>query len=113
MNWNYLIEIDVIRRNHLKVTEVGHGYGEDFTFTIDLPTYITRAVLLPDITYHYYNRDVGKPKKKKILSRKYLNRANDAIAEKKLRNELLGKRYYSKRISILMMLDCSFACEMV
>ena len=113
MNWNYLIEIDVIRRNHLKVTEVGHGYGEDFTFTIDLPTYITRAVLLPDITYHYYNRDVGKPKKKKILSRKYLNRAIDAIAEKKRRNELLGKRYYSKRISILMMLDCSFACEMV
>ena len=113
MNWNYLIDIDVVRRNNLRVTEVGHGYGEDFTFTIDLPTYITRAVLLPDITYHYYNRDVGKPKKKKVLSRKYLTRAIDAIAKKKRRSELLGKRYYSKRISILMMLDCSFACEMV
>ncbi len=113
MNWNYLIDMDIIRRNHLKVTEVGHGYGEDFTFTIDLPTYITRAVLLPDITYHYYNRDVGKPKKKKILSRKYLTRAIDAIAEKKRRKELLGKCYNSKRISHLMMLDCSFACEMV
>lgn len=113
MNWNYLIDIDIIHRNHLKVTEVGHGYGEDFTFTIDLPTYITRAVLLPDITYHYYNRDINKPKKKKVLSRKYLNRAIDAIAEKKRRSELLGKRYYSKRISRLMMLDCSFACEMV
>ena len=113
MNWNYLIDIEIIRRNHLKVTEVGHGYGEDFTFTIDLPTYITRAVLLPDITYHYYNRDINKPKKKKVLSRKYLNRAIDAIAEKKRRSELLGKRYYSKRISRLMMLDCSFACEMV
>ena len=113
MNWNYLIDMDIIRRNHLKVTEVGHGYGEDFTFTIDLPTYITRAVLLPDITYHYYNRDVNKPKKKKTLSRLYLTRAIDSIAEKKRRSELLGKRYYSKRISILMMLDCSFACEMV
>lgn len=113
MNWNYLIDMDIIRRNHLKVTEVGHGYGEDFTFTIDLPTYVTRAVLLPDITYHYYNRDINKPKKKKILSRKYLSRAIDAIAEKKRRSELLGKRYYSKRISHLMMLDCSFACEMV
>ena len=106
MNWNYLIDMNVIRRNRLKVTEVGHGYGEDFTFTIDLPTYITRAVLLPDITYHYYNRDIHKPKKKKILSRKYLTRAIDAIAEKKRRDELLGKRYYSKRISHLMMIDC-------
>lgn len=113
MNWNYLIDMDVIRRNHLKVTEVGHGYGEDFTFTIDLPTYITRAILLPDITYHYYNRDMNKPKKKKVLSREYLNRAIDAIAEKKRRRELLGKRYYSKRISRLMMYDCSFACEIV
>lgn len=113
MNWNYLIDMDVIRRNHLKVTEVGHGYGEDFTYTIDLPTYITRAILLPDITYHYYNRDVNKAKKKKVLSREYLNRAIDAIAEKKRRRELLGKRYYSKRISRLMMYDCSFACEIV
>lgn len=113
MNWNFLVDMNIIRRNGLKVTEVGHGYGEDFTFTIDLPTYITRAVLLPDITYHYYNRDVSKSKKKKILSREYLTRAIDAIAEKKRRSELLGKRYYSKRISILMMLDCSFACEMV
>ena len=113
MNWNYLIDMDIIRRNHLKVTEVGHGYGEDFTFTIDLPTYITRAVLLPDITYHYYNRDVNKPKKKKVLSRKYLMLAIKAIDEKKSRDELRGKSYYSERISHLMMNDCSFACEMI
>ncbi len=113
MNWNYLIDLDVICRNHLQVTPVGHGYGEDFTFTIDLPTYITRAVLLPDITYHYYNRNTHKAKPKKILSRKFMNLAIKAIDEKKKRKELLAKRYYSKRISILMMLDCSFACEML
>ncbi|MBR1548851.1 MAG: glycosyltransferase family 2 protein [Prevotella sp.] len=114
MNWNYLLSMDVVRRNHLRVTEVGHGYGEDFTFTIDLPTYIVRAVLLPDITYHYFNRDVGKPKrKKKVLSRRYMELAIKAIDDKKRRDELRGKRYYSKRISHLMMLDCSFACEMV
>lgn len=113
MNWNFLLDIDVIRRNHLKVTEVGHGYGEDFTFTVDLPTYITRAVLLPDITYHYYIRDFDKTKKKKVLSRKYLSRSIGAIDEKKRRSELVGKRYYSKRIARLMMYDCSFACEAV
>ena len=56
MNWNYLIDLDVIRRNHLQVTPVAHGYGEDFTYTIDLPTYVSGAVLLPDITYQYYIR---------------------------------------------------------
>lgn len=113
MNWNYLIDIDIIRRNHLRVTPVIHGYGEDFTFTIDLPTYITRAVLLPDITYHYYIRDIDKHKNKKVLSRENMEKVIQVVAEKKSRKELLGKRYYSKRISRLMMLDCSFACEMV
>jgi glycosyltransferase involved in cell wall biosynthesis len=113
MNWNYLIDIDVIRRNHLRVTPVGHGYGEDFTFTIDLPTYIDRAVLLPDITYHYYIRGAGKHKGKKVLSRDYMEKVINTVSNMKKRNELLGKRYYSKRISHLMMLDCSFACEMV
>jgi glycosyltransferase involved in cell wall biosynthesis len=113
MNWNYLIDINVIRRNNLRVTPVGHGYGEDFTFTIDLPTYIDRAVLLPDITYHYYIRDVDKHKGKKVLSRDNMEKVIRAVSDMKKRNELLGKRYYSKRISHLMMLDCSFACEMV
>ena len=113
INWNYLISLDIIRRNRLQVTPVGHGYGEDFTFTIDLPTYITRAVLLPDITYQYYNRDVNKPKRKKVLRRRDMSLTVAAIEEKKNRKELKGKCYYSKRISILMMLDCSFACEML
>jgi glycosyltransferase involved in cell wall biosynthesis len=113
MNWNYLIDLDVIRRNNLKVTPVGHGYGEDFTFTIDLPTYITRAVLLPDITYHYYIRGVDKHKRKKVLKRKDMSIALNAIDEKKKRKELQDKGYYAKRISILMMFDCSFACEML
>ncbi len=113
MNWNYLIDISIIRDNHLRVTPVGHGYGEDFTFTIDLPTYITRAVLLPDVTYHYWLRDSGRPKPRKVLSRRNMLLAAGAIDEKKSREELRGKRYYSKRISLLMMLQCSFACEMI
>ena len=113
MNWNYLIDLDIIRRNNLKVTPVGHGYGEDFTFTIDLPTYITRAVLLPDITYHYYIRGIDKHKCKKVLKRKDMTIALAALDEKKRRTELQHKGYYSKRISILMMFDHSFASEMV
>jgi glycosyltransferase involved in cell wall biosynthesis len=113
MNWNYLIRMDVIRNNHLRVAEVGHGYGEDFTFTVDLPTYITRAVLLPNVTYHYFIRGIDKHKRKKLLTRANMNLAIQALEEKKRRDELKGKSYYAKRISVLMMYECSFACEML
>lgn len=113
MNWNYLISMDVIRKNQLKVTPVRHGYGEDFTFTIDLPTYVDRAVLLPDITYHYYIRGVDKHLQRKSLRREDMMMAVNALETKKNRQELKGKPYYAKRISRLMMLCCSFACEMI
>lgn len=114
MHWNCLIDIDIIRRNHLKVTPVGHGYGEDFTYTVDLPTYITRAVLLPDITYHYYMRSFSKSNKPpKKISREQLELSIKAIEEKKQRTELKHKPYYAKRCSILMMYDYSFACRII
>lgn len=52
--WNFLVKIDVIKKNNLRFNSI--NYWEDFTFTMDLPTYITRAVLLRDITYFYYCR---------------------------------------------------------
>ncbi len=114
MNWNFLMNLEVVRRNGLRVTAVGHGYGEDFTYTIDLPTYITRAVLLPDVTYQYFNRTFSnRVKPKKQLSHKQLLLAIDAIDRKKRRDELKGKPYYAKRMAHLMMFDCSFACEML
>ena len=113
MNWNYLIATDIVRRNGLKVAEVGHGYGEDFTFTIDLPTYADRVVLLPDITYHYYIRSTDRHRQKKVLSREHMARALKAIDEKKRRDELRERPYYSKRMAALMLIDCSFACEML
>jgi len=112
MNWNYLIDMNIIRCNHLRVPPVAHGYGEDFTFTVDLPTYINRAVLLPDITYHYFIRGIDKHKRRKTLSHQDMAKAVEALQEKKKRKELKSKPYYGKRISMLMMLCCSFACAM-
>lgn len=113
MNWNFLIDIDIIRRNGLKVTPVGHGYGEDFTFTVDLPTYITRAVLLPAVTYQYYIRtSVIQVKRRKLLSREQMMRSVAAIDAKKRRSELKSKPYYARRCATLMMYDFSFACQM-
>ena len=51
--WNILMRIDIIRTNHLRFEPV--NYWEDFIFTMNLPIYITRAVLLSNITYFYYS----------------------------------------------------------
>lgn len=52
--WNFLIELSVLRENHLRFQAL--NYWEDFMFTFGLPTYIERAVLLPNVTYNYYCR---------------------------------------------------------
>ncbi|MBQ8159048.1 MAG: glycosyltransferase family 2 protein [Prevotella sp.] len=114
MNWNYLIELDIIRRNKLRVTPVGHGYGEDFTYTVDLPTYVTRVVLLPDVTYQYFIEEkVFTGKRIKVMSRQQMDCSIQAIDTKKRRSELKGRPYYARRCATLMMYDFSFACQIV
>lgn len=114
MNWNYLLSMDIIRKNHLRVTPVGHGYGEDFTYTVDLPTYVTRVVLLPDITYQYYIEEkVFSGKRHKVILREQMDKAIEAIDKKKRRRELKGKPYYAKRCATLLMYDYSFVCQIL
>lgn len=117
MHWNRLTAISVYRNNHLRVTPVGAGYGEDFTFTVDLPTYITRAVLLPDVTYHFFLADMAtrlrQKRRTKKLQRKYMDISVAAIDQKKRRNELKDKPYYRRRCAILMMYSFSFVCQIL
>jgi glycosyltransferase involved in cell wall biosynthesis len=54
MTWNVLIKKEIYVKNNIRYKAV--NYWEDFSTTIDLPTYVTRVVLLPDITYFYYCR---------------------------------------------------------
>ena len=114
MNWNYLIRLDIIRKNQLRVTPVGHGYGEDFTYTVDLPTYVTRVVLLPDVTYQYYIEEkVFTGKRKKTMSRLQMDRTIASIDQKKRRTYLYGKPYYAKRCATLLMYDFSFVAQIL
>ena len=54
MIWNILIEIEIFRINSIRFPSL--NFWEDFVTTIILPTYITRVVMLPDMTYHYFCR---------------------------------------------------------
>ena len=48
---NYLVKISILRDHHHRFMET--DYWEDLVFTFDLVTLMSRAVLLPDITYYY------------------------------------------------------------
>lgn len=48
---NYLVKISLLRDRHHRF--IATDYWEDLVFTFDLVTFVSRAVLLPDITYSY------------------------------------------------------------
>ena len=52
---NYIVKTDILRVNNHRFIDV--NYWEDLVFTFDLVTMVTRAVLLPDITYIYICRE--------------------------------------------------------
>ena len=111
MVWNFLIKIDVLRKNYLRFAPV--GYGEDYTFTVDLPTYVNRVVLLPDITYSYYVRDVNTRRWNRNVTREMMDAYIKTIDEKKRRTYLKTKSYYARRCATLLMYDFSFVHQIL
>lgn len=51
---NYLVQTALLRKRGLRFIDT--DYWEDMAFTFQLVTCVSRAVLLPDITYTYYCR---------------------------------------------------------
>ena len=49
---NYLVKTSLLRDRHHRFIDT--DYWEDLVFTFDLVTFVSRAVLLPDITYSYW-----------------------------------------------------------
>ncbi|WP_036908823.1 glycosyltransferase family 2 protein [Xylanibacter ruminicola] len=52
---NYIVKTEILRLNHHRFVNI--NYWEDLVFTFDLVAIITRAVLLPDVTYMYICRE--------------------------------------------------------
>lgn len=52
--WNVLIDLEFLRKTELRFIHA--RYWEDMAFTYDLVPYVSRAVLLPVITYNYLCR---------------------------------------------------------
>ena len=113
-NWNYLIDIDILRKNNLRVQPV--NFWEDLSFTMDLPTYVHRAVLLPDITYYYYCRkgSLSNFQKRDHIAKDEILKTIHAVNQNKENTgRLRGKPYFPRRMYKLLMTDFYMACTIL
>mgnify|MGYP002855166308 CR=1 FL=1 len=111
--WNMLIDVNVYRSNGLSFQAV--NYWEDFMLTIDLPTYVTRVVLLPDITYSYYLRlgSASKFQERSKISKSELeNTINGMNKIKDNSQRIAGKSYFPLRMKKVMT-TCYFVANTI
>jgi len=103
---NYLVQTSLLRNNNLRFIDV--NFWEDFVFTFDLVSYISKAVLLPDITYSYYCREgsLSHYQKRDVISKSEVLNNVRAIDFLKSNTPLLkGKEYFSDRCLYIVLTD--------
>lgn len=111
---NYLVKTSLLRENHLEFIKT--DYWEDFVFTFDLVTYISRAVLLPDITYTYICREgsLSHYQQRDKVSKEEVMKNVAAINHLKSTSSILyNKVYFPNRCFNIMMTDFYMACHIL
>ena len=108
MTWNLLIDIGVFRQNGLRFKPI--QYWEDFMLTMDLPAYITRAVLLPDVTYRYYCREgsLSHFGKRSHIDKAEVVETIEALAQVKAQSDRLRRKPYFVQRTYKVMETCYF-----
>ncbi len=111
---NFLISLDVYKKNNLHHLPI--NFWEDHTFTIDLPTYITRAVILPDITYFYYfrNGSLSNFQKRAHIQKSEIETTIDAMDWVKSNSDRIRQEsYFPLRMKKVMMTEFYIACSIL
>jgi glycosyltransferase involved in cell wall biosynthesis len=111
---NFLVKTSLLRENHHRF--VNSSYWEDLVFTFDLVTYISRAVLLPDITYSYICREgsLSHYQKRKIISKnEILQNIQTVNYLKNTSLSLCHKVYYPNRCRNIVMTNFYIACNIL
>ncbi len=110
--WNFLIKREIYLKNNIRHKAV--NFWEDFTTTIDLPNYITRAVLLPDITYFYYCRygSLSNYSQRDHIDKAEIEMTMNAMEEVKQNSERFrSKPYFPMRMYKVMMTCFYVVCS--
>ena len=111
---NYLVKTSILREH--KHSFIDTNYWEDFVFTFDLVTLITKAVLLPDVTYSYICREnsLSHYQQRDNISKGEVMRNVKSIDYLKKTSSLLyNKVYFPNRCYIIMMTDFYIICNIL
>ena len=111
---NYLVKTSLLRDNRLHFIDT--NYWEDLVFTFDLVTYISRAVLLSDITYTYLCREssLSHYQQRQQISKEEVMQSVKAIDHlKHTSSTLYNKVYFPDRCYNIVMSDFYIACTIL
>ena len=111
---NYLVKTSLLREHHHRF--IATDYWEDFVFTFDLVTFVSRAVLLSDITYSYLCREnsLSHYQQREQISKEEIFKNVHAIEHLKETSSLLyNKVYFPNRCYNIMMTDFYIACNIL
>lgn len=111
---NYIIKTEILRTNNHRFIDV--SYWEDLVFSFDLVTLVSRAVLLPDITYTYICRDnsLSHYQERINISKAEVLRNVEAVNHLKDTSALLyDKVYFPNRCYNIVMTDFYIACTIL
>lgn len=112
--WNILMDLDFLRKCNLHFEPI--SYWEDFIFMMLFPTFVTRAVLLPDITYTYYcrNHSLSNFLHRNQIKKSEIEMTCNAINHVKIQlSSLCDKCYYPHLFNKIMMTNFYVACAIL
>lgn len=111
---NYLVKTSLLREHHHHFMET--DYWEDLVFTFDLVTLVSRAVLLPDITYHYWCHENSLSRyqhRHQIPKEEILRNARTVNHLRETSSILYNKVYFPNRCYIIAMTGFYMACSVL
>lgn len=111
---NFLVKTSLLRDNHLKFCN--SRFWEDTIFTLELVTYIKKAVTLSTITYSYLRREksLSDIRSDERIEKKEIRQYFKTVDELKQRKEsLIKKPYYPNRCYIAIMSDIYIICNIL
>lgn len=112
--WNILFYINLLRVSCHRFIDT--NYWEDLAFSFDMVTLVSKAVLLPDVTYTYICRDnsLSNYQQRKTISKNEILRNVSTIEHlKKTTHNLIGKPYLGNRCYNIVMTDFYIICNVL
>ena len=112
--WNILMSVEVLRQNNIRFDPV--NYWEDFAVSMDLPTYVTHVVLLPDVTYQYYCRcgSLSHFQDRKVIHKQEIVQTVNLINNVKCNTERIKNTFYfPMRMRKVMMTEFYIVCTIL